>query len=206
MVQAHENDPGLQAGSFRPVVAALSTSIGIAVVSAWGVFDYFVPAVMVSFANGLGILVPSIEKISALSSYPVASATVLSVQWALLPLHLFAWFKAAPPWAPRVRNAVTRKAQQLKGSQRLLFLIGYLFLGMWLLGDLGVLDFPTLYNGKYAYPPSDSMPQLRMIYTSSIALTIYAWMSPLIEVVCLWMFVLFTVNFGRYITPSGEPT
>ncbi len=84
------------------------------------------------------------------------------------------------------------------------FLAGYGFLCLWLLGDFSILEIPTLFNGGYAYPPSEAVPQIRVIYASPFALAIYAWLCPLVEVVVLWAFMFLTFNFGAYMSSPDE--
>lgn len=39
----------------------------------------------------------------------------------------------------------------------------------------------TLFNGKLVYPPSEAIPQVKLIYGSCAVLALYAWLSPLVE-------------------------
>ena len=189
------------AGSIRPIVVAVLLSIVVAILSAWSAFAGLLPKIGTEIAWNFAVLVPSTARISAATLDPNAAQIVLSAQWALFPVHLLSWFYAGLPWSRKVRRSAEIKARTLKGSQRVLFAVGYIFLGAWLLGDFGLIDFPTLYNGGYVYPPESAVPQLHIIYTSNFVLTVYAWMSPLMEVGCLWMFLLFTFNFRAYAFP-----
>jgi hypothetical protein len=72
--------------------------------------------------------------------------------------------------------------------------IGLSCLGVWILGDFRLIEFPTLLNGRLAYPPSQAIPQIRLIYGSRLALMLYAWLSPIVEAAVLYFFVYFIVN------------
>lgn len=195
-------------GSIRPIAVALAVAATVAILSALYAYNGQVSPTAVKLIDAISPLVPSLAMISAQTRNPKASQLVLGLQWALLPLHVFVWMYAAAPWSQRVRNSVKAKARRLTRFQKVLFVLGCVFLAAWALGNVGLVDFPTLYNGKYVYPPADSIPQLRLIYTSDIALTIYAWMSPVVETTCLWMLLLFSINFKVYLTtpPSPEST
>ena len=77
------------------------------------------------------------------------------------------------------------------------------FLGAWVLGDLGVINFPTFYNGKYAYPIDQAVPQVKLIYGSPVALAIYAWLGPICEVAILSMLSMSVIHAKVYASPPA---
>jgi hypothetical protein len=149
-------------------------------------------------------LVPSVASISSETMNREAAEIVLMFQWLFAPIYLFVWFYTAPPWTRRMRYTVLLTARTLTPAKRyIVFPLGIVFLGAWVLGDLGVIDFPTFYNGKYAYPLDHAVPQVKLIYGSSVALAIYAWLGPLCEVAVLWMLSMSVINAKTYASPAA---
>ena len=146
-------------------------------------------------------LVPSVASISNETMNWEASEIVLLTQWSFAPIYLFVWFYTAPPWTRRMRYTVFLTARTLTPAKRhIVFPLGIVFLGAWVLGDLGVIDFPTFFNGKYAYPLDHAVPQVKLIYGSPVALAIYAWLGPLCEVGVLWMLSMSVINAKTYLS------
>jgi hypothetical protein len=57
--------------------------------------------------------------------------------------------------------------------------------------------------GKYVYPLSGAVPQLKLVYVSRVALAIYAWIGPIAETTVLWMFLLLVLNAKTYLQPQS---
>jgi hypothetical protein len=149
-------------------------------------------------------LVPSVASISSETMNWEASEIVLLTQWLFAPAYLIIWFYTAPPWTQRMHRTVLLTKRTLTPAKRYIALpLGVVFLGAWVLGDVGVIDFPTFYNGKYAYPLNHAVPQVKLIYGSPIALAIYAWLGPLCEVAVIWMLSMLLVNGKTYASPAA---
>jgi len=100
---------------------------------------------------------------------------------------------------------ISNTSRTLTDSKRFIgFPIGILFFGAWLLGDANVIGFPTFYNGKYVYPLSHAVPQLKLIYESRVAMIIYAWLGPLVEASIIWMFSMLVVNAKTYLMQQRQ--
>jgi hypothetical protein len=144
-------------------------------------------------------LVPSIATISGGTANPMISAIILAIQWLFAPVYVFLWFYLFPPWSRRMAQTISNAREKLPSGRRVVGMsIGIIFFSAWLLGDFGVIDFPTFYNGKYVYPLAGAVPQLKLVYGSSTLLAIYAWFGPFAEALILWMFFVTTLNANRY--------
>lgn len=147
-------------------------------------------------------LVPSVAAISSSTSDPWASEITLAIQWLFAPAYIFLWFYILPPWSRRMAQTVSNARRKFSRTRRILSMaIGVLFFSSWLLGDLGIVDFPTFYNGKYVYPLAGAVPQLKLIYTSPTVLAIYAWFGPFAEACIIWMFFAVIMNAKLYSLP-----
>jgi len=150
-------------------------------------------------------LVPSVAAIASATAAPIRTEITLATQWLFAPVYVFFWFYCFPPWSVRMRLMLAGKAKALTPPKRAATLIySILFLGAWLLGDLGLIGFPTFYNGKYLYPPSATAPQLLLITHSPISLTIYAWLGPIGEASILWAFCTLLLNAKMCLLPKSS--
>jgi hypothetical protein len=148
--------------------------------------------------------VPSVAQIASETANNEASEIILLAQWLFAPVYAFVWFYTAPPWTPRMRYTVRLTNRTIPSSKRVVaWPIGILFLGAWALGDLGVISFPTFYNGKYAYPLDHAVPQVKVIYGSPFALAVYAWLGPICEVCVFWMLAMLIVNAKTYLSADA---
>jgi hypothetical protein len=144
-------------------------------------------------------LVPSAGLISGSMADPEAGEVILLAQWLFFPVYLFAWFYSAPPWSARMRQAAKVRAHILTDVRRQIFFpISMLFLIAWIAGDIGLISFPTLYNGKFVYPVANAVMQLRSVYSSPTALAIYAWFGPVAEAMVVWMLSYQLVNVKTF--------
>ncbi len=66
---------------------------------------------------------------------------------------------------------------------------------------MGIVDFPTFYNGKYVYPLAGAVPQLKLIYASPTFLAIYAWFGAFAEACIIWMLFAVILNAKLYSLP-----
>jgi len=149
-------------------------------------------------------LVPSVAAIAWTTAAPIRTEITLATQWLFAPVYVFFWFYCFPPWDPRTKRMLGDAYLALTPVRRMLTpIFGILFLGAWLLGDLGLINFPTLYNGKYLAPSSETAPQFLLIAHSHVALTIYAWFGPIGEATFLWMFSSLLLNAKIYFLPSN---
>ena len=204
MIVTSGAEPQFTSQDVHSVLRVIGISCAIAVITHLWVFHGDVPPFVFKLVNWVGYIVGSVRRIADSTADPALSEFVLCAQWLFAPFQLLAWMIFAPPWSARAREVARKKARNLKTGQKLVLFAFYVFMGAWLLGDFGVLDFPTLYNGGYVYPPDEAVPQLHVIYTSRAALTVYAWLSPLVEVIVLWAFVFLTLNLGTYLTPIED--
>jgi len=125
-------------------------------------------------------------------------------QWLFTPAYVIAIFYCFAPWSPFMRDFAVRKSLAFSSTHRTLIMpAGVLVSCAWFLGDLGLIQFPTLYNGKFVYPLSHVAPQLRLIYTSRIAFAIYAWLGPIVEVGLFWMLCTVVINARTYFFPKS---
>jgi hypothetical protein len=186
--------PLLRCMVLAAAVAAISFFIGpYSVVKNW--FGYPLPLML--------RLVPSIAAISSSTPDPLASEITLAIQWLFAPAYTYLWFYLLPPWSRRMAQTVSNAKRKFSRTRRILSMsIGVLFFSSWLLGDLGIIDFPTFYNGKYVYPLAGAVPQLRLIYTSPTVLAIYAWFGPFAEACIIWMLFAVIMNARLYSLPA----
>ena len=107
-------------------------------------------------------LIPNIDAVAAKTTDPVASELALLLQWFFAPIYAGIFFLSIPPWSRR-RREIARSAYSGKslGHRHFTFMVGILISGAWLLGDAGVLPFPTFFNGRFAL--ASGIPQLRML-------------------------------------------
>jgi hypothetical protein len=186
----------------RPLSVCMMLAAALAVISSFigpisvvdNLLSYSLPVML--------RLVPSIAPISSGTSDPSASELTLAVQWLFAPAYTCLWFYLFPPWSRRMAQTIFNARRKFSLTRRILSMsIGVLFLGSWLLGDLGIIDFPTFYNGKYVYPLANAAPQLKLIYASPTVLAIYAWFGPFAEAIIIWMFIQVIVNAKLYVLP-----
>jgi hypothetical protein len=148
-------------------------------------------------------LVPSVGRISGSMADPEAGQVILFSQWLFGPLYLFLWFYCLPPWGSLMRASAQTTSRTLTNAKRWILLpVGLLVLCAWILGDLGVISFPTLYNGDFVHPISGGVTQLRYIYTSPTMLALYAWFSPLAEATVIWMLSHLAINAKAFLFPD----
>jgi hypothetical protein len=153
--------------------------------------------------HGLLFLVPSAGFISGSMMDPEASTIILLAQWFFAPIYIYLWFRCLPPWGQRMQISAQTKGRTLTKLQRVIgFPLIVLFLGAWILGDLGLIGFPTLYNGKFVYPIASGVMQLKYIYSSRIALSLYAWFGPVAEATVVWMLCHLVINAGAFLSPN----
>ena len=152
-----------------------------------------------SIPKGVALFVAGIRGIAEYSNQPASVVNIMGFQWMFCLWYLAIWFGRFAPWESRIRAGTIKKATSLRPVQRMWFVVGYLILLAYLSGDVGLIGFPTLLNSRFAYPPTVATPILRPIYTSNVALMMYAWISPFCEATILWMFVNATLNFLDYV-------
>jgi hypothetical protein len=190
-------------GELRPLLHLFMVTAAVAAICL-----FMSPTVIARTALGCILpfirrLVPSAIAISNEMSDPNASEAILVVQWLFTPIYLFFWFYFYPPWSSRMRRTVAMTSQTMTEAKRTIGLaVGTLFFGAWLLGDFQIIDFPTFFNGKYVYPINQAVPQLKLIYVSRFALTLYAWIGPVAEAAIIWMFFVLVLNAKIYLFPQ----
>ncbi len=185
----------------RPILRAFLLAAAAAAICFFIAPTSQVKSALVPIVPSLLRLVPSVATISSEMSDPEASEITLLVQWFFVPIYLFIWFYFYPPWSLRMRRTVAITSQTLTERKRTLGLaIGIIFFGAWLLGDFGIIAFPTFYNARYVYPLNEGVPQLKLIYISRTALTIYAWVGPIAEASIAWMFFVLVLNAKTYLS------
>lgn len=180
------------------LAAALVAFLSIYLASVPGV-----QSLLVRILPSMVRLVPSVASIASETANSESSEIILLTQWCFAPIYCLVWFHCAPPWTRRTRDAALVRARTLSRAKRQIVMpVGMLVLVFWLLGDFGIIGFPILYNGKYAYPLDTAVPQVKLIYGSPVALAIYAWIGPLVEVGVVWMLLMCAINLKAYMLPS----
>jgi hypothetical protein len=201
MSQVYEPYPK---SAIKPLLYCLAGAAFVAIVSIRFSVLPIVQRDLLRVVSTMMRLVPSVASISSETMDREASEIMLLTQWSFAPIYLFVWFYIAPPWTRRMRYTVLRTARALTPAKRYIgFPLGIVFLGAWVLGDLGVINFPTFYNGKYAYPIDQAVPQVKLIYGSPVALAIYAWLGPICEVAILWMLSMSVIHAKVYASPPA---
>lgn len=200
---SNADDSPYSRSELRPILRCLAAAAAVAAICCLVVPSSAVKTALVQIIPSLRRLVPSVANISREMLDPEESEIILIVQWWFAPIYLFIWFYFYPPWSLRMRRTVAIACQTLSEVKRTIGLtIGILFLGAWLLGDFQIIDFPTFYNAKYVYPLTEAVPQLKLIYISRVALTIYAWVGPIVEASIVWMFFVLVLNAKTYLSPQ----
>jgi hypothetical protein len=180
------------------------TSAAIVALSTIYIANYF-PALGHGGAlllDGLLRLVPSAGRISVSTGDREAGEVILLAQWMFFPVYLFAWFYAFPPW-DRSKQAARLGSRTLTDARRqILNLFGLLVLIAWILGDAGLIGFPTFYNGKFVYPVTNAVIHASFIYTSQVALAVYAWFGPIAEATVIWALSHLAMNAKTFVSLS----
>lgn len=155
-----------------------------------------VPGTLVACINVVADAVPAINNIAVWTSNPAWAKFLLGIQWSFAPIYVLAWTIVVPPWSSKVKHSVMQNSKLLTGKQRILLLATLVFLVVNFLGDMGVIGFPTLFNGKFAFPPSDAIPIIKPIYSSWVYFSLYGWVSAVCESTELWalVFLLFNIK------------
>lgn len=149
-------------------------------------------------------IVPTIHGISTYTSNPSWSELLISIQWVFAPIYLITWFTVFSPFSGKLKNKINDISIKMSRGQRIAVIIGLVVLTAYFLSDMGILDIPTLFNGKLAYPPATATPLLRPIYRSWLFLSLYAWISTFVECGMLRAFAVLAVNLKTYMFPSGD--
>lgn len=142
---------------------------------------------------------PSVDRLSALSRDPSRCAFVLSVQWVLCFLYLLLLLSVYWPFSKIMRVAVMewRKRQppeSISENNALKFFLFFALLAGWALGDLGVIGFPTLYNGLILSGGEHLRAFVAMI-NSGFWLPVLAWFSAFATVVVYWSAIYVAANW-----------
>ena len=168
--------------SKRPYFSAVTAGLLLALISSGLVPESKMTNFLSAVVRPLVSLVPSAALIASSTVNPQVSEVILLLQWPFLVVYSLVFFLTYPPWSQWVHRVAEDKGRASSPAKIIFFLAAGLFvLGIYLLGDFGVIDMATFFNGKLAYPPADAVPQLKSIYGSRMALAHYAWFSPLAE-------------------------
>lgn len=149
--------------------------------------------------NRIADLVSGIYGIARSSGHPEIVLLIMGYQWVFLPWYAAVWLIIINPFNKTVRIAIETKAASMRPGQRILFVIVVLYLIAYVLGDFGVISFPTFVNAHWAYPLSRATPVLRPIYSSRVALMLYAWLSPICEAGLWYMLCNAIVNIREFL-------
>ncbi len=144
-------------------------------------------------------IVSGMDGIARSSEHPSEAILIMGYQWLFLPWYAAVWFIKFGPWKKAIRMTTAAKAATLRPGQRVLALIGELYLAAYALGDFGVIPVPTMINARWAYPWDAAVFFLRPIYHSNVLLMLYAWVSPVCESVVWWLLINFTLNILLYL-------
>jgi hypothetical protein len=185
---------GPSAGDLAP---AFATAVFIAIASAamWA----RIPQQFVSLIRAFSAYVPAVSRISSYLVPPDKGFVILGLQWLFVPWYVWVFFYR---WAPRstvMRESIATLAEKMSVRQRAFIVVAIVVLGVLLSGSLGLVSAPTFYNGLGAFPPADTIPVLKPIYTSTVALAIYATLSPLTETCMWWALCVLVANFRTYV-------
>ena len=197
-------DKELLRSARRPYVVAMSVAFLIAFATS-GLASYTtLTRTLGDLLRPVGLLFPTSVLISNSTSNPDVSAIILLSQWPFLGIYVLLGFLKMPPWSPLIKRIAIAKGKTLTRARTIYVIIGTMCgMGVWLLGDCKVIDFPTLLNGRLAYPPAEAIPQLRLIYGSRTVLMFYAWLSPLVEALFIYSFVYLLINAKSIISAAN---
>ncbi len=132
-------------------------------------------------------LIPNIAAVAAKTANPTAGEITLLLQWFFAPIYMGIFFYFVSPWSRRRREiALDAFSKMSLGQRNCGFICGILLSGSGLLGDVGWISFPTIFNGGSLL--ASGIPQLRPISQSPLLFALYAWCGPIVETVMLWAF------------------
>jgi hypothetical protein len=142
---------------------------------------------------------PSVDRVAALSAEPSRAAFVLSVAWLIGVLYLPLLMTLYWPFSKTIKVAVDewRKRQSpdaVPDSAAFMFVLFFVFVFAWGLGDLGVLRFPTLYNGLLLSGGEQIRAFVAMI-NSALMLPILAWFSAFATPMMYWCPLYLVANW-----------
>lgn len=148
-----------------------------------------------------------IEGIVRSSQQPSTVVLIMGWQWAFLPLYIGIWFTRLAPWSRGVQDRIAARLGMSDKRTRRAMIFGCLFMAVYVLADIGLIPyFPTLFNARWAYPPSHAALWLLPIYHSNFLLMIYAWLSPIVEVCVWWALIAYIPHLPKLLGRSDPTT
>lgn len=148
-------------------------------------------------------VVRSIDSIASSSQQPSTVVLIMGWQWAFTPFYIGIWFTKLAPWSRGVQDRIGAKLDASDKPTRRAMAVGCLVMALYVLADIRLIPyFPTLFNAKWAYPPSHAALWVLPIYHSNFLLMIYAWLSPIVEVCIWWALIAYIPHLLRL--PRGS--
>lgn len=162
------------------------------------VFSTHIPQAMRYPAEFAANAVRSIQDIAHWSQQPSTVVLIMGWQWAFVPIYIGIWFAKLSPWNRALQARIGARIEAMDSRTRVKVAIGCLFMVVYVLADVGLIPFfPTAFNAKWAYPPSQATPWLLPIYHSDSFLMLYAWFSTIAEVSIWWALAATVPHFPK---------
>jgi hypothetical protein len=180
---------------FKKMYIVIAVTLAVSYISSIFFVDSF-GAGVTHYVTVLGSkFFPAVAKAAEEASDPMKSSFVMSIQWALSVVYVYVWFVIYNPMSVRMRIATRvwyrRNERPPYVNIRLLALL--LIGGLGLLGDVGLIDVPTLFNGKLFY--SDQHSRLIVfLLDSPVFMPMFSWFLPLANITIYWACFYVLVN------------
>jgi hypothetical protein len=148
------------------------------------------------FAGLMEHLVPSIGIIANRSNAPSTYALVLASQWLMALVYAYALLVRSFPFSRTMRAMAAEKFAEgkLRQPNRVGLAVLLVFALLGLLSSLGVISWPSIYNGGYVL--SRSSPLGESFFSSRTLLVGYAWLTCINIVLINWFLLIVAANFG----------
>ncbi|MFC4526326.1 hypothetical protein ISN76_19125 [Dyella halodurans] len=160
------------------------------------------------FVDAAASLIPVVRNAPEYSRFGATARFIMSVQWLFVPIYAWVLFVGYCPFSTPTRIAIHGWYKRTYVSHRELKLfVGGITLCLYLLGEIGVMKFPTLMNGGF-FPLDEGKASSRTfvgIMNSSIAMPLFAWFAPFATICVYWAILHYVVNFRMIFTTAPRP-
>lgn len=160
------------------------------------------------FVHFVASIFPGVSAMSERAINPSRAELTWAIQWLLFPAHLGIWFITMPVCGRLLRESIieaTRNAPSII-KRRLVIICGILVLAYLILSDFGIVDDGSFFRcSLFAGEPSELPRLLRIPFTSTFGMALYAWLIPMITACYYWAFSVLIVNFRIYMDVSHLP-
>lgn len=183
----------------RWLAVAISVALVIAIICATVPANLVHAPVVSTLISLVSLAVPSLNAIAARSDDYDRYLLVLSSQWLFAPVYAYIFFIRLFPFAASARRAADARLAGMDPSQkpnRLALLFGLVILVLNALGTLGVIHWPSFYNGGYVLDKLS--PVYSAFYSSTIGMIVFAWFSSIMEILFAWM-LLYSAAHARFL-------